>query len=111
MSILIQWLVSALVIMAGAYLLPGVKVSSFLTALVVAVVLAVVNAVIKPIFVLLTFPITIVTLGLFLLVINALMIMLVSAVVPGFKVNGFWWAVAYSLILTVFNYVIASWRA
>lgn len=110
MSILIQWLLSALVIMAGAYILPGVSVSSFLTAIAVAAGLAIVNAIVKPLFVILTFPITIVTFGLFLLVINALMIMLVGAFVPGFEVSGFWSAVLYSLILSLINYGIASWR-
>ncbi len=110
MSILIQWLISAVIIMVSAYVLPGVHVSSWWTAVVVAVVLAVVNALIKPVFVILTLPLTIVSLGLFLLVVNALMIMLVSYLVPGFKVDGFWWAVAFSVVLSVFNFVISSRR-
>lgn len=110
MSILIQWLISTAIIMVSAYVLPGVHVSSWWTAVVVAIVLAVVNALIKPVFVLLTLPITIISLGLFLLVINALMIMLVGLLVPGFKVDGFWWALAFSIVLSVFNFVISSQR-
>lgn len=101
MWILISWVLSALVIMAAAYLLPGVHVNGFLTALVVALVLGIINAVVKPIIVILTLPITILTLGLFLLVINAVMIMLVSAVVPGFKVDGFMWALIFSIVLSI----------
>jgi putative membrane protein len=101
MSLLILWLVSALAVVIAAYLLPGVTVSSFGSALVVAVVLGLVNAVVKPVLVFLTLPISILTLGLFTLVIDALLIMLVSALVPGFKVAGFWWAVAFSIVLTI----------
>lgn len=110
MPFLIQWLISTAIIMVSAYVLPGVHVSSWWTAVVVAIVLAVVNALIKPVFVLLTLPITIISLGLFLLVINALMIMLVGLLVPGFKVDGFWWALAFSIVLSVFNLVISSQR-
>jgi putative membrane protein len=101
MSLLILWLVSALAVVIAAYLLPGVTVSSFGSALVVAVVLGLVNAVVKPVLVFLTLPISILTLGIFTLVIDALLILLVSALVPGFKVAGFWWAVAFSVVLTI----------
>ena len=86
MEILINWLVSALAIMVGAYILPGVKIESFITALLIAVVLGIINAIIKPILVILTLPINILTLGLFTLVINALLIMLCAWIVPGFSV-------------------------
>jgi len=86
-----------------AYLLPGVHVEHYGYALLVAAVLAIVNFIIKPILVVLTIPITVLTLGLFLLVINALMILLVDSLIDGFRVDGFWWALAFSLILSVFN--------
>ncbi len=106
MSILINWLISALAILVTAYLLPGVELRGFGTALVVAVVLGIVNAVVKPILVIFTLPITILTLGLFTLVINALLIMLVSSLVSGFKVEGFWTALVFSLVLSVVNFFL-----
>jgi putative membrane protein len=104
MGILINWLLAALAIMATAYLLPGVSLSGFVPALVTALVLGLVNAFIKPLLLLLTLPINILTLGLFTLVINALLIMLVSKLVSGFQVQGFWWALAFSVVLTVVNW-------
>ena len=101
MSILVKWLLSAVAIMITAYILPGVTVESFWAALIVAVILALLNAVLKPILVILTIPITILTLGLFLLVINAAIILMTDAVISGFSVNNFWWALAFSLIMAV----------
>lgn len=103
MQILIRWIVSALVILAAAYLLPGVHVLDFVTALVIAIVLGVINAILRPILVILTLPITIITFGLFLLVINALLIMLTTYIVPGFRVDSFWWALLFGLIVSIFN--------
>lgn len=103
MSILINWLVSGLAILVSAYLLPGVHISSFTSALVAAVVLGVINAFIKPILIILTLPINILTLGLFTLVINALIIILTSNLVPGFKVDGFLWALIFSIVLSLIN--------
>ncbi len=103
MSILINWVVSALVIIAAAYLLPGVQIADFTTALVAAVVLGIINAVLKPILVFLTLPINILTLGLFTLVINAALIMLATYVVPGFVVDGFGWAILLSIVMSVIN--------
>lgn len=103
MSILINLLLSTIAVVVTAYVLPGVNVDSFLTALVVAVALGVVNAILKPILVILTLPINILTLGLFTLVINALLVLLVSAFVPGFHVDGFLWALVFGLVLSVVN--------
>lgn len=103
MSLLINWLISALVILATAYLLPGVQILSFTTALVVAVVLGIINAVLRPILLILTLPINILTLGLFTFVVNALMIILTAKLVPGFRVEGFWWALLFSIILSIIN--------
>jgi len=102
-SILINWLVSALAILAAAYLLPGVHVASFTDALVVAVVLGIINAFIKPVLLILTLPITILTLGLFTFVINAVIILLAANIVTGFTVDGFWWALIFSIVLSIIN--------
>lgn len=106
MSILINWVISALVILVTGYLLPGVHIDSFLTALVAALVLGIINAFIKPIIILLTLPINILTLGLFTFVINAFIILLTSALVPGFRVNGFWWALLFSIVLAIINTIL-----
>jgi putative membrane protein len=106
MGFIVSWLVSALAIAVTAYLLPGVKLSGFFAALVTATVLGLINAVIKPLLLLLTLPINIITLGLFTLVINAVLIMLTSAIVPGFYVSGFWHALLFSLVLVLVNYLL-----
>lgn len=101
MRVLIRWLVSALAVMLSAYLLPGVAVSSFMTALLVALVLGILNALIRPLLFLLTLPITILTLGLFTFVLNAIMILLTAYFVPGFSVHGFLWALLFSIVMSV----------
>ena len=103
MNGIFRFLLSGLAVILAAYLLPGVHVDHYGYALLVALVLTIVNWIVKPILIVLTIPITVLTLGLFLLVINALMIMLVDSLVPGFSVDGFWWALAFSLILSLFN--------
>lgn len=103
MKILINWLVSTFAIAITAYVLPGVHVASFSTALVLAVVLGIINVIIKPILLLLTLPITLITLGLFTLVVNALLILLAASLVPGFTVDGFWWALLFSIVLSLVN--------
>lgn len=106
MQILINLVLSALAVLISAYILPGVTVDGFFTALVAAVLLAVVNTFIKPLIVLLTLPINILTLGLFSLVINALMVMIVTAIVPGFRVDGILWALVFSVVLSLVSSVI-----
>jgi putative membrane protein len=108
MAILISWIVSALAIIASAYILPGVHVAGFTTALVLALVLGIINAVIKPVLVILTLPINVITLGLFTLVINALLILLATLIVPGFKVDGFWWALIFGVVLSLINWFLNS---
>ncbi len=103
MNGIIRFLLSGLAVLLTAYLLPGVHVEHYGYALLVALVLAIINALVKPVLVILTIPITFVTFGLFLLVINALMILLVDWLVGGFKVDGFWWALLFSLILSLFT--------
>ncbi|MBS9525163.1 phage holin family protein [Litoribacter ruber] len=103
MGILVQLIVAALAVVITAFLLPGVSVDGYLTAIVVAAFLSLLNITIKPIFILLTIPITVMTLGLFLLVINALMILIAAEIIPGFAVAGFWWALLFSFILSLIN--------
>ncbi|BCS52501.1 phage holin family protein [Geobacter sp. SVR] len=104
MRFLVSWLVSAIAIIITAYLLPGVRLSGFMAALIAALVLGLANTFIKPVLLLLTLPINILTLGLFTLVINALLVMLTGAVVSGFTVAGFWWALLFGLVLSVVNW-------
>jgi putative membrane protein len=103
MNWIIRFLLNGLAVLLTAYLLPGVSVDGYGTALIVALVLSIANIIVKPILILFTIPITIMTLGLFLLVINAIIIMLADYLVDGFFVNGFWWALLFSLILSIFN--------
>ncbi len=103
MNGVVRFLLSGLAVLLTAYLLPGVHVEHYGYALLVAAVLSFANAIVRPILIVLTIPITIFTLGLFLLVINALIILLVDYFVPNFDVDGFWWALAFSLILSIFN--------
>ena len=102
----VRLLINTIAVFVTAYVLPGVHVNGLLTALIVAIVLAVINTVVKPILVVLTLPVTVLTLGLFLLVINALMVLLAAAIVPGFFVAGFWWALLFSVVLTLVNSVL-----
>jgi putative membrane protein len=104
MQLLIRLLVNALAILLVAYFVPGVAVSSFLTALVVALVLGLLNVIIKPILVILTLPINILTLGLFTLVINALLFWFASTFISGFSVSGFAAAFFGALIVSAVNF-------
>lgn len=103
-----RFLLSSVAVVLTAYLLPGVSVTNFWIAMLVALVLSLVNIFVKPMLVLLTLPVTVVTLGLFLLVINAMMILLTDYFVGGFDVDGFWWALLFSLILSLFNSLFAD---
>jgi putative membrane protein len=103
MKTLLSWFISALIIMTASYLLPGVHVENFMAALVTAVVLGIINLFIKPFILLLTLPITLLTFGLFALVINAVLILLASNIVPGFTVDGFWWALLFSIVVSFIN--------
>ncbi len=98
--ILLNWLVNAAAVYATAHLLPGISIRNFGAAMLVALVLGLVNTLVKPVLVLLSVPFIVLTLGLFLLVINALMLQLAAAFVEGFTVSGFWWAVLGSLCIS-----------
>lgn len=96
-------MLSTVAVFVTARILPGVALDGFVTALVVAVVLGAVNAVLRPILLILTLPINILTLGLFTFVIIAGMVQLVSWLVPGFQVANFWWALVFALVLWIIN--------
>ncbi|MGB1004559.1 MAG: phage holin family protein [Salibacteraceae bacterium] len=107
MNLLVKILISALAVMVSQYILPGVNVDTFFTGIMVALLLGLFNATIKPVLVILTLPITVITLGFFLLVINVFIIELAAGFLDGFTVDGFWWAVIFSFVLSfvtsVFN--------
>lgn len=102
-NILIQLLVSTLLVLGLSWALPGVHVTGFWTALVVAIILGFLNLFVRPILIIITIPVTILTLGLFLLVINAFMVIFAGYIVDGFTVDNFWWALLFSLFLSLLN--------
>jgi putative membrane protein len=106
LELLANWIINAIVILIAARLLPGVHVAAFTTAMFAALVLGVINAILKPILVLLTLPINLLTLGLFTFVINALLVLLAAHFVHGFYVASFWWALLFSLIVSLIHSVL-----
>ncbi|MFA6519754.1 MAG: phage holin family protein [Candidatus Paceibacterota bacterium] len=109
MKTLFHWIIATLAIGITTYVVPGVTVT-LLGAFIAAVVLGALNLIVRPVIVILTFPITLLTLGLFTLVIDALLVMLASYVVPGFLVAGFWPAFFFAIVLAVVNWVFHLWR-
>jgi putative membrane protein len=103
MNIILNILVSAAAVLVTGRLLSGVTIDGFGTAVLVAVVLGIVNAVLGPLLLALTLPINALTLGLFTFVVIGALVMLTAAIVPGFRVAGFWWALAFAFILTLIN--------
>ena len=101
MGLILVWILNAVALLIVAYILPGIAVSSFGSALIAALVLGLLNTLVKPVLVLLTLPITIVTLGLFLLILNGLLFWFAGSVLTGFTVNGFWWAMLGALIYSI----------
>ena len=99
-------LINTISIFAVSYILSGIEVDSFVTALIVAVVMAVLNVTLKPLLILITIPLTIITFGLFLLVVNVLVLYAAEALIDGFQIAGFWWALAFSLLVTFVNSVL-----
>jgi putative membrane protein len=108
LKLLLVWLINALALMAVAYLLPGIAVSNFVTALVAALVLGLVNAVIRPILILLTLPVTLLTLGLFIFVINGLLFWLVGSFIAGFVVSGLWWGIAGAVVYSIISWALSA---
>jgi putative membrane protein len=107
MKMLLGWAINAGVLLLLPYLIPAVQVKSFGTALLVALVLGLLNAILRPILVVLTLPITVLTLGLFIFVINGLMFWLVSRMFDGFEIAGFWWAVLTAAVYSLISYGVS----
>ena len=108
LSLVARWIINAAALLLVAYLYPGVSVASFWAAMLAALVLGLVNALIRPLLILLTLPVTVLTLGLFLFVINALMFWLAAEIVSGFQVTGFWAALIGSVLYSLIT-LLTSW--
>jgi putative membrane protein len=108
MGIFIRWLILTVSIIIASYLLDGIRVSGFFSAFSAAAILGILNAFLRPILLILTLPLTIVSLGLFTFVINAILLMMVQGVIPGFDVHGFWAAVLGSLLISLVSWVLTS---
>ena len=101
MNLILRLIVSTIAVLVADLLLPGVEARDLVTGLLVAVVLGLLNTFLKPLLLLLTLPVTVLTLGLFILVINAALVLLAARIVPSFTVDGFWWALLFSVIMSV----------
>ena len=108
MNFLIKILLSAVAVVIGAYVIPGVSVNGYVTALIVALIMSLLNVTVKPLLVILTIPVTILTLGLFLLVINVIIIYITDALISGFSVHGFLPALIFSLVVSLVNWLFDS---
>ena len=108
LRLIVVWLISALALLTVAYLMPGIVVADFTAALVAAVVLGLVNAVIRPILILLTLPVTLLTLGLFIFVINGLLFWMVGSWLQGFTVSGFWWGFFGAIVYSIITWALSS---
>ncbi|MGB4066344.1 MAG: hypothetical protein CVU31_10365 [Betaproteobacteria bacterium HGW-Betaproteobacteria-4] len=108
MRLLAIWIINALALLALPYVVPSVHVASFGTALIVALVLGLINAVLRPLLILLTLPVTLLTLGLFIFVINALLFQLAGNLVEGFNVGGFWPALFGSVVYSVISWALSA---
>lgn len=108
MGFIVRLFFTWIAIIIASYILPGIHIRDFISALIAAAVLALLNTFIKPLLIILTIPITILTLGLFLLVINALIVMMGAHLVPGFTVDSFWWALGFSLVVSLIVSLLES---
>jgi putative membrane protein len=104
----VRWVILAGAIVVASYLLDGIEITGFFPALGAAAMLGILNAVLRPVLIILTLPINVLSLGLFTFIINALLLKMVSGVIPGFDVHGFWTAVWGSLIITLVNWLLHS---
>lgn len=107
MRLLLVWILNAVALLAVAYLYPGVQVQDWKAAAIAGLVLGLVNTLVKPVLVILTLPVTIITLGLFLIVLNALLFWAVASLVPGFHVSGFWAAVLGAILYSVIGWLLS----
>lgn len=108
MGLLIRWLILTIAIIIASYLLEGIHISGFFSAFFAAAILGILNALFRPVLLILTLPINILTFGLFTFIINALMLKMASGVIPGFEVHGFWTAVFGALIIGVVSWLLNS---
>lgn len=108
MSLLLTWLINALALLILPYVIPSIRIRSFGTALVIAIVLGLINTLLRPVLVLLTLPVTIVTLGLFILIINALLFQFASWLLKGFEVTGFWAAFFGSILYSIISWILSA---
>lgn len=108
MKFILRILLSALAVVVLAKVLPGVGVDTYTTAIIVAIVLSLLNFIVKPILIILTLPVTIITFGLFLLIINAIIILLADNLIAGFTVDSIWWALLFSLLLSFLQSILFS---
>lgn len=99
-------LISGLSVIITSYILPGIHIESFFTAIVVGVVLGIINAIIKPILIILTLPINLMTLGLFTFLLNGLLVLATSSLVPGFRVDNFGWAILFSIVISCVSWFL-----
>jgi len=107
-KLLLVWLINAFALVAVAYLMPGITVASFTTALVAALVLGLLNAVVRPVLVLLTLPVTLITLGLFIFVLNGLLFWFVGSFIQGFVVQGFWSGVFGAIVFSLISWLLSG---
>lgn len=107
-AIVIRWLIMTVAILLTAYLLTGIRVSGFFSALAAAAILGILNTFLKPILIILTLPITVITLGLFTFVLNALLLLMVSGVISGFQVAGFGWALLGAFLISVVSWILST---
>ncbi|RYF90295.1 MAG: phage holin family protein [Chitinophagaceae bacterium] len=108
MNFIIRLLITAAVAYGLSMVLSGVQIPKFTDAIILAIVLALLNTFVKPILLILTFPITVLTLGLFLFVVNALIILLADKLMDGITISGFWWALLFSLLLSIVSSFVQS---
>jgi putative membrane protein len=108
MRIIINWFLAAAIVLVVAYVLPGVTVASLWVALVTALMLGLINAILRPLLLILTLPVNILTLGLLTFVLDALLVLLAARLVEGFSVSSFWWALLFALVLSLVNSLVKS---
>ncbi|WP_439487270.1 phage holin family protein [Algoriphagus sp.] len=103
LDLLVKILLGGIAVLIAEFFLNGIHIDTFMTGFLLAAVIILINITLKPVLIVLTLPITLLTLGIFLLVINALMIMLADHIIPGFTVDGFWWAVLFAIVVSIIN--------
>ncbi len=104
LNILIKWILNAVTLIVIAYIVPGFHISSFYTALILVILLGIINITIKPVLLILTLPINILTLGLFTFIINGLLLLFLSSIIKGFNIDGIWPAILASILISILNF-------